>query len=389
MGTAAGSTNRWVALDQYRGYTVLGMFFVNFVGSFEATPYLFKHNHTYCSYADTIMPQFFFAVGMAYRLTFLRRCEKDGFWPAVWHAIKRNLGLILLGIVVYHLDGGVKTWADLEQLTFSSFLAACKRNVFQTLVHIGVTSLWILPVIWAPGWVRLLYAIASGVGHFCLSYGIGGWSYYVWVHTDPRGIDGGPLGFLTWTIPMVAGTMACDWSIARGEQTPWNRLNYLIVRLVPWGLVLMMAGYLMECYVVVPQPLENSALPAYYSHFEGGLPPFINRDANMPSRLHVLTMSQRAGSVSYLTFATGFAMALYGVFVLLCDVRGWQVRVFRTLGTNALAAYLIHDLVNGAIKPWTPKDAPFWFVLAGFGLSFAICYFFLRFLEERGLYLRL
>ena len=35
-------------------------------------PAILKHHNTYCSYADTIMPQFFFAVGFAYRLTFLR-----------------------------------------------------------------------------------------------------------------------------------------------------------------------------------------------------------------------------------------------------------------------------------------------------------------------------
>ena len=27
----------------------------------------------------------------------------------------------------------------------------------------------------------------------------------------PRGIDGGPLGFLTWSIPTLAGTLVCDW----------------------------------------------------------------------------------------------------------------------------------------------------------------------------------
>ena len=38
---------------------------------------IFKHHNTYCSYADTIMPQFFFAVGFAYRLTFLKRLEGE------------------------------------------------------------------------------------------------------------------------------------------------------------------------------------------------------------------------------------------------------------------------------------------------------------------------
>ena len=66
-------SGRIVSLDQFRGYTVAGMLLVNFLGGYAAVPAVLKHHNTYCSYADTIMPQFFFAVGFAFRLTFLRR----------------------------------------------------------------------------------------------------------------------------------------------------------------------------------------------------------------------------------------------------------------------------------------------------------------------------
>ena len=69
---------RIASLDQFRGYTVVGMLFVNFLGNLDALPAIFKHHNSYCSYADTIMPQFFFAVGFAYRLTFLRRRQTLG-----------------------------------------------------------------------------------------------------------------------------------------------------------------------------------------------------------------------------------------------------------------------------------------------------------------------
>ena len=45
---------------------------------FEVIPAVFKHHNTYCSYADTIMPGFFFAVGFAFRLTLLRRRRSAG-----------------------------------------------------------------------------------------------------------------------------------------------------------------------------------------------------------------------------------------------------------------------------------------------------------------------
>src|SRR5271165_4383082 len=148
MATAASQPARLISLDQFRGYTVLGMFFVNFVGAFEVIPAVFKHHHTYCSYADTIMPQFFLAVGFAYRLTLLRRLKSTGAATAYGHVVRRNLGLILLGFVVYHIGGSVHSWSELQQLTAGEFaFRVVKRELFQTLVHIGVTSLWVMPVI--------------------------------------------------------------------------------------------------------------------------------------------------------------------------------------------------------------------------------------------------
>ena len=67
-------------MDQFRGYTVAGMFLVNFVGGLAAFPEVLKHHngHPYFSYADTIMPSFMFAAGFSYRLTVLRRLGQQG-----------------------------------------------------------------------------------------------------------------------------------------------------------------------------------------------------------------------------------------------------------------------------------------------------------------------
>src|SRR5262249_46243274 len=206
MGVERSEQGRIVSLDQFRGYTVLGMFVVNFASHFLIMPAILKHHNTYCSYADTIMPQFFFAVGFAYRLTLLRRLQTVGAWAAYGHAVRRNLALILLGAVLYHLDGAYKNWAELEVLGFWGFLqTAFQRELFQTLVHIGVTAFWIMPVIAAPAWVRIGFACFSAGLHLALSHLF----YYDWVMTRP-GIDGGVLGFLTWTIPMLAGSLAYD-----------------------------------------------------------------------------------------------------------------------------------------------------------------------------------
>ena len=149
----SGEATRIASLDQFRGYTVAGMLLVNFIGGFHAgRRRSWKHHNTYCSYADTIMPQFFFCGRLRVPADADAAAGGDGDAGGILQVVRRNLGLILLGIVVYHLEGGVGRWADWQQMTFWDFVRPLKRRPFETLVHIGVTSLWVLPVIAAgPG----------------------------------------------------------------------------------------------------------------------------------------------------------------------------------------------------------------------------------------------
>src|SRR5690606_35459778 len=129
-----------------------------------------EHHHTYCSYADTIMPQFFFAVGYAYRLTLLRRLAREGRRSAYGHVAGRCLGLMLLGFVVYHLDGSAGSWAELAEGGIAGFVSsAFQRSWFQTLTHIALTSLWIMPVIASGTAARLAFAAGSAALHVWLS----------------------------------------------------------------------------------------------------------------------------------------------------------------------------------------------------------------------------
>lgn len=374
MSNATAESSRIASLDQFRGYTVFGMFLVNFVGSYaaiKATLPVLAHHHTYFSYADSIMPQFFLAVGFAYRLTFLRRRDREGTGAAYSHALKRNLGLLLVGFMVHHLDGKFESWQSLQEAgVWGVIRNGFQRNFFQTLTHIGVTGLWVLPVIAAPASVRCLYALGSGVAFYFLS----DWWYYEWVMKRP-GIDGGPFGFLTWTIPMIAGTFVYDVMAGLGR---WKAGKLLVL-----GSLLMLVGYALACVNLITPPNTGSLSDDWKTLLVEG--PFFP-----PSRpVNIWTMSQRAGSVSYLTFGAGFGVAVYALFVILCDAAGLHVGIFRTFGSNALAGYIIHDLVSDAVKPFVPKDSPLWYIGLAFAVFLAICYVFIRYLEKNRLYLKL
>lgn len=357
MDTFKPVSPRIESLDQFRGYTVAGMLLVNFIGGFQVTPAIFKHHHTYCSYADTIMPQFFFAVGFAYRLTFLRRQQTLGTRKASLAVVRRALALILIGFVLYHVDGSVSSWEQLKALGVQGFLTtAFQREIFQTLVHIAITTIWILPVIASRPVVRLGFLLASAGLHVALS----SWFYYDWVWKRP-GIDGGPLGFLSWTIPTLIGSLAYDVVVS----SPPVRSA---TRLMLWSIVGMGLGY------------GLSSLGGFWA-----APPFY--PPTQP--LHLWTMSQRTGSVSYQTFAAGFSLAVYALFVILSDLGSLHIGLFRTFGRNALAAYVLHEMVAGAIKPYVPRDVPAWYATAALGLYFLITYALVRGLEKEEIYLRL
>ena len=100
-------------------------------------------------------------------------------------------------------------------------------------------------------------------------------------------------------------------------------------------------------------------------------------------------MSQRAGTISYLTFSAGFSLAVYALFYVLCDIWKLQLGVFRTFGTNALVAYVLHMMVASAVKPFMPRDVPAWYMWAGCGVFMLITYLFVRALEKNNVYIRL
>jgi predicted acyltransferase len=349
--TPTGLSGRIQSLDQFRGYTVAGMFVVNFIGGFAAVHDVLKHHNTYNSYADTIMPHFFFAVGFAMRLGAKKGTEGGDF-------LRRALGLILLGGVVYGLDGNYKTWQQLVELGPAGFLQqSFLRNFFQTLVSIGVTTIWLIPVIHRRSRDLVLYGLGSGLLHLVLC----AWFWYEFLQ-KVRVIDGGPLGFLTWCVPTIAGALAYDAVVK------WGAVAALPV-LLRWGAILSVAGYAISC-------VHGLEAPPFW-------PPWHPVD--------LWTMTQRASSLSYQVFSAGFSLLVYSLFLWLCDIRqpAFRWAVFTTFGTNALAGYIIHGMVGDPFHKFGPKDSPLWWVFVITGLYLLVTWALIRALEKRQIFLKL
>lgn len=406
---SSSQNGRLISLDQFRGYTVLGMLIVNYFGGYQACPQVLKHTHDYCSYADTIMPQFLFAVGFSLRLTVGRQLQAGGSFESYSRVIRRLLGLALVAFVVYNVSPRAANWEQLKEIGFwGAIQEPLKRQWFQTLMHIAVTSLWIVPVIHRPMPIRSAWLIGSAGLHVVLSYLFN----FTWCNTDPNAIDGGPLGFLSWAIPALLGTFACDWFVPSKDQ---QASQIQRGKAIGWGLImaifLMVLGYAFSCGTrfydvaasgadsrilekipadpVIPDrarlqaKIETNSLGSWLAE-----PPFIKPPGRSQRQWNYWMMSQRAGTLSYLTFAAGFSLAVFVLFYFLCDVLSFQLPIFKTFGVNALVAYVLHDLVSNAVQPFFPKDSPMWYAYTGLFLFCLINWLFLRSLQQQKIFLR-
>lgn len=100
-------------------------------------------------------------------------------------------------------------------------------------------------------------------------------------------------------------------------------------------------------------------------------------------------MSQRGGTWSYTMFGAGIAMMLMAGFAAVSDERGLQSGIFRTLGTNALAAYIFHDVAGWIIEPFITSEASALKTYTAFGIFFLMVYGVCRILEWKKWYVRM
>lgn len=421
---------RILSLDQFRGYAVAGMVLVNFLGNYTCTPRVLRHTNDYCSYADTIMPNFLFAVGFSIAIVWAKtltteakkrnvkvesldaQARKVIAKPLQFKLARRSLALMLFALILYFPWGQSELSQRIGTLEF--WLTIAKRDWFQTLTHIAWTTLWILPTLSWSWRNRLLWIACGTLLHVALSE----LCYFHWIHENPSGIDGGPLGFLTWSLPACAGLWAGDRFLNHRKQvdrTPSKILSekQWYTRWLSIACSWMLSGWLLSClsrsYDVEtppqdPKTSQNSKAPerladspvvqgvknVVLTKHRGWIePPFVPPPRWQERSWNYWMMSQKAGTLSYLIFAAGFSLALFVVWDWLVVRFSIEIPLLRSFGKNALVCYAVHGFLIDAAGLWVARDASPWLVTLTLFSLFAILFALARTLEQRRIFIRL
>jgi len=316
-------------IDQARGYAILGMIVVNYASIFPAFSEWLKHHKTGMTYADTIAPLFIFVVGMTFRLSYLRRAQREGAEKARSAALGRNLKLLGLGLVYGNYDIKVSVWDALTDIALASLLA--------------------LPVIHRSALVRATAAcLMLTVYQVIFTYtGYGPWLM-------EHSINGGPLGPLSWAFPLLMGTLAMDWVQQIREKEPPTGP---ILKMATAGLMLMAVGHVMT--------LEWPGIKASWPHTQFGM--------TMP----------------YPIFSSGLSMCTVALFILLNEGLGIRLPHLTTLGSNPLVLYLMQAGLNTVTDQWVDHDLALLPALAGMAIVYLACYVTAWILRRKGVYIRM
>jgi predicted acyltransferase len=405
-------------MDQFRGLTILLMFVVHYAGSRDwgvnFRP-VFGHNHYFLSVGDLAFPWFHFAAGFALRLSLLRRLETRGAWAAYGRTVRRCLLLILLADVPPMLGGlHVSHWGPQQGTDTLALLATyLKFDAWQILAIIGMTSLWVLPVIAKSVRVRVFYLMGGLLLHALATQAF----YMAYMNGRPNPVDsflgttsvhgheGGPLGFLTWAVAQLAGSFVYDLVTRQspGRAGRWLLASGIALAGLGYGLGSLSSLYPQAegqpladwLYPETDQPTESPVLPRFTDHSARDLgayfadPPFVPPPPERIRLWNYWMLSRRLATPTFVLTSIGFGLVVYAAFVWFCDGGTFRLGVLRTLGLNPLIAYLLDGTIGGVVSHGWCEGGGWPWALAGSAARFAVAYVPVRLMEWRRIYLRL
>jgi predicted acyltransferase len=318
VAKAPETSARLVSLDVFRGATIAAMILVNNPGN-GASYWPLRHA-TWNGWTptDLIFPFFLFIVGVSLVLSFRSRLRRgDSTRSLVWHTLKRSLTIFALGLLLngppsFHLANW-RISGVLQRIALAYFAAAMITLCCRTYAR----ALWIAALL-VGYWLLMRYVPVPGYGMPARDISFLDPNANLAAYLDRKLMMGhlwegtrDPEGLLS-TLPAIATTLC---GVLTGEWLGSNRSpTQKMASMLAAGATGLIAGEVWSIWFPINKNLWTS---------------------------------------SYVLFTAGCALLCLAICYWITDIhqhRGWWTKPFVIFGTNAIAAYVLSELVGVPLR---------------------------------------
>jgi predicted acyltransferase len=311
--TAAPAT-RLVSLDAFRGATIALMVLVNTPGDGNNVYAPLEHADWHgWTPTDVVFPSFLWIVGLTLTLSFQRRLAAGASRADLFkQALRRAAILFALGLFLYGFPRfDLSTWRILGVLQRIAICYLAGAAIWLTTGVRGRLA-WtagLLLIYWAlmtlvpvPGFGAGNLGVEGNFAHYVDSLVLGSHNYSETKTWDPEGIVSTLPAIATVLFGMFAAQVL-TWRRSLGERLGW---------LFAIGVGLLVAGLVCDQW---------------------------------------LPINKKLWTTSFALFMAGLDFALLAGFAWIVDTLGWRkaVRPFVILGMNAIAIYMISELLDSVL----------------------------------------
>lgn len=363
----ASKPARILAIDAFRGLTILVMIFVNTLAGVRGMPAWMHHAPAGAdgmTFPDVVFPAFLFIVGMSIPFAMAQRVTSgDSGWHLWRHVLSRTAGLLVLGVFMVNAEDGFNEQAmGMSIHLWSLLFYACVAAVWAVYPHswaavakpvrvLGCAGLLVLAGLYRGG--------ADGNGHLTPQWwgilGLIGWAY-LYASIAYRACR----GHVGWLVLLVLGLNAY-YCLAHGAaQTPWwggQAENAVHTSIALCGMLTALIFFHQR------RPFGAAlALALGLAVLAALLRPWFH-------------ISKIEATPSWGLYSAAICVLLFGALYWLTDLRGWSAwtRPMQGAAASPLLTYLIPYVVYALMQSlhWSLPDV----LGAGWpGLSWAIGY---------------
>jgi predicted acyltransferase len=324
--------DRLLSVDVLRGLTIGFMILVNNNGDERNAYWALKHaSWNGFTPTDLVFPTFLFLVGISTVFSTAARLAKGATRQSIfWHALRRAVILFLFGLLVnsfplFHINT-LRVYGVLQRIAICYFV---------------ISVLYLISASWKN---KAVIAIAALVGYWAIMRFIPVPGYGVPTHDVPLLDPDGNL--VAWLDRQIFSAP----HLYERTRDPEGLLSTLPA--LATALFGMLTGLWLRTSRSIGEKAKGIAIAGVSGLLLGGLWNF------------AFPINKKLWTSSYVLFAAGWSLLLLALAIWIVDIRGAgkpeparrkSLMPFLVFGTNAIAAYILSELLPGVMGMIHPQ----------------------------------